>query len=203
MKLIILSGFLGSGKTSFLLRLIDQLASKTDGAMSSRIAIIENEIGSVSVDGKVIASKGLEMRELLSGCICCSLSGNLLQGVMELQSSVNPDWLIIEATGLASASQIKNTLSENREWRNSLLTLVLIDAGRFLTLLKTTEPMMVRQLEEVDVIILNKVDIVSDPVREETRKKLQELKPGIAVVETISTQNIPKELWTQIAEELG
>ena len=198
MKLIVLSGFLGSGKTSFLLQLAKHLTETTGNEKMPKVAIIENEIGATSVDGKIIANRGLEIRELLAGCVCCSLSDNLMFGIEELRVTYEPDWLIIEATGMASAAQIKDALIPHKEWYTSLLLLVLIDAGRFLELFRSIEPMMHRQLEEIDTVILNKIDLVDDETRQEVRDILSEAQPEASLLETVATADIPDEFWAEL-----
>ena len=87
MDKIIISGFLGSGKTTLLLRIAKSLVEDS----GRKIAIIENEIGKVGVDDQTIAAEGLTVKELFSGCVCCSLRLDLINTLLELERNVNPD----------------------------------------------------------------------------------------------------------------
>jgi G3E family GTPase len=96
MDILVISGFLGSGKTTLLLAVAKGLV-----ASGRKVAIIENEIGKVGVDGETIAAEGLAVKELFSGCICCSLRINLVNTLLELERTTEPDIVIIEPSGVA------------------------------------------------------------------------------------------------------
>ena len=101
MRVIILGGFLGSGKTSVLLQLARYLVDNEKNSFSEvKVAIIENEIGDVGIDDKVIVNQGFSVTNLFAGCACCSLSGELVYNIKTIQKELNPEWLIIEATGI-------------------------------------------------------------------------------------------------------
>src|SRR5210317_1406548 len=101
MKLLIIAGFLGSGKTTLLLQVAKHLA-----AASKRIAIIENEMGEVGVDGDYLTLEGLHVQELLGGCICCTLAAGLVGTLEKVERLFQPDLVILEATGSARPSDI-------------------------------------------------------------------------------------------------
>ena len=205
MKIIILSGFLGAGKTTFLLRMVDYLYNQPlysgsgDESEPARIAIIENEIGSVNLDSRMLDGKGLTMREMLSGCICCSLRQNLAMEITQLTETISPDLIIIEATGLASGREIIEGLKYYVEEDDTpLFSIVLVDASRLPYLLERTPAMVGRQLEEVDVLVLNKIDLVSPEAKVEACQLLKEISPGVQIVETAAENGIAVEAWQQI-----
>ena len=92
-QVLILSGFLGSGKTTVLMRLITYLRETRGEAY--RIAIIENEIGSASVDSSIIREAGYSVTEMLAGCICCTLIGQLVPSIQRLCEELSPDLIIL------------------------------------------------------------------------------------------------------------
>ena len=106
MDLLIIAGFLGAGKTSLLLELVGGLAA----GGTRKIAIIENEIGAVGVDDQVLAAEGLPVREIYSGCICCSLRGDLVTTLLELERQEKPDLVILEPSGAAGVRQVQSAL---------------------------------------------------------------------------------------------
>ncbi len=99
MDIQIISGFLGAGKTTFLNRYLPLLGGK--------ICVIENEFGSISLDGSLIEGD-VEIREIISGCICCTLSGDFRRALTELKASAEPDHILIEPTGVGKLSDVLN-----------------------------------------------------------------------------------------------
>ena len=99
MDIQIISGFLGAGKTTFINRYLPLLGPKT--------VIIENEFGDISLDGSLIEGDA-EVREITSGCICCTLSGDFRQALTELKASADPDHILIEPTGVGRLSDVLN-----------------------------------------------------------------------------------------------
>ena len=99
-KILIVSGFLGSGKTTFIKKFIK------DSKDLEKTVIIENEFGEVSIDGEILESEGISVREINSGCICCSLSGNFKDAINDLKKAFDPDTIVIEPSGVAKLSEI-------------------------------------------------------------------------------------------------
>jgi G3E family GTPase len=85
MKILLLGGFLGSGKTSILLQLAKHIIAKEGKTGSTTVMIIENEIGDVGVDDKLLTSQGLAVKELFSGCACCTSTGDLLMDIKKIR----------------------------------------------------------------------------------------------------------------------
>ena len=105
MKILIISGFLGAGKTTF----IKELARRT----KKEIAIFENEYGTSGVDGDILKeATNVNIWELTEGCICCSVKGDFAASVLTIANTVNPDYLVIEPTGVAMLSNLITNLSQ-------------------------------------------------------------------------------------------
>ena len=100
-NVLCIAGFLGSGKTTVLLEVARAMAE--DGA---QLAVIENEIGEVGIDGGYVREQGLPVQELFGGCICCTLQAGLVETLRAVESRYEPDWVIIEPTGLAAPGDI-------------------------------------------------------------------------------------------------
>ena len=98
MKILLVGGFLGSGKTSFILKLAHHMIEDLGIA---NIVILENEIGEISVDDKVLKGSGYQVKGLFAGCVCCTLAGELPSTVRQIERDIHPDWIIMEATGVA------------------------------------------------------------------------------------------------------
>ncbi|MDF2568064.1 MAG: putative GTPase, family, partial [Oscillospiraceae bacterium] len=97
-EIYVISGFLGAGKTTLIQKLLQE-AFKQD-----KIVLIENDFGEISVDATLLQSSGVEVKEINSGCICCSLSGDFVKAVKEILDRFHPDKIIIEPSGVGKLS---------------------------------------------------------------------------------------------------
>jgi len=204
LRIVLISGFLGSGKTTTLVQMADYLSHRAvlNGNESDeekvQVAIIENEIGTIDLDVKQLNGKGYAIQEMLSGCICCSLRDNLAFTITGLMETANPEWLLIEATGLASAREVIEGIESTVSGFSSILSLVIVDASRLSYLLGRTESMVRRQLEQVDTLILNKVDLVSQDEKSEALGFLSEVCPDAKVFELSAENGIADEIWQEV-----
>ena len=157
MKLLVIAGFLGSGKTTVLLDLARRM---TEDGLS--LAIVENEIGEIGVDGEVVRHHGLAVRELFGGCICCTLQAGLAQMLREIEAEFDPDWAVVEPTGLAAPGDVTRTVLELLPSIHSATVLTLVDAERWEMLIEVVEPLVTAQIEAAGVIAINQVDAVDE-----------------------------------------
>ena len=146
--LIILTGFLGSGKTSFLQHFIEYQTQR-----SRFVAVIQNEIGEVGLDGKLLDYTVTEIDE---GCVCCSLAGNLKQAVRGILESFSPDTIILETSGLANPLNLLEEMSELGEVVRFDTTVTLVDVLNLESTLSDYR-IAVDQIRAADVIVLNKL----------------------------------------------
>jgi len=154
-KVIILSGFLGSGKTTMLVRMIERLRQR-EGA-DFRIAIVENEIGSASVDSSIIQEAGYSVTEMLSGCVCCTLIGQLIPALQKLEEELDPHLVILEATGMATPDTMAKNLRTYGGYPVRIVTLV--DASRWQRIKLALQILLTAQVESADIVCVNKVDM--------------------------------------------
>jgi G3E family GTPase len=155
MKLLIIAGFLGSGKTTLLLQVARHLV-----AASQRIAIIENEMGEVGVDGGYLTLEGLHVQELLGGCICCTLASGLVNTLDKVRRLFQPDLVILEATGAARPADVTATLRDYRAEVDSIQIITLIDPSRHVMLMEVMTPLVTAQIQAADIVAVNKIDEV-------------------------------------------
>ena len=113
MKMIIMGGFLGAGKTSLVLQMARYLAGRNPDKQT-KVVILENEIGEVSIDDKILKSGGFEVQTMFSGCVCCTMAGELMGNICQIMERFDPDWIIMEATGVAYPRRIKENLVRYR-----------------------------------------------------------------------------------------
>lgn len=153
MKILIISGFLGAGKTTF----IKELIKKTN----RDYCILENEYGSINVDNEVLKEdkkNDLNIVELTQGCVCCSSKGKFENSIVIISSTIDPDYLIIEPTGVGFLSSIKRIISKIEYERITLLpTVTIIDAYYVLNHLKDlSNEIFIDQIKNSERIIVSK-----------------------------------------------
>ena len=161
MKIVQIAGFLGSGKTTALIKIAKELSER-----KKRTAIVVNDIGDVPVDGKFLEDYGLKAKEIANGCICCQVSGSFAETLSLLYQSFNPDIVIVEPTGVASPETVKN-VAEYAEVDSSLRiqhapVVTLVDSIRIDLLLKAVRKLVEKQIREADVIGVNKIDAAKE-----------------------------------------
>lgn len=177
MNLLIISGFLGSGKTTLLLQIARRLS-----ADSRKIAIIENEVGQIGIDGQYLRREGMEVQELFGGCVCCTLSVNLVTTLEKLHRLVFPDTVILEASGVALPGDIVPVVRQYAPMVGETRVLLLVDALRFEMLLEVMNPMMTAHIGAADLVAINKIDDADEPKIDHIRKSVQVLNGKARVV---------------------
>ena len=181
MRATIVYGFLGAGKTTLLRSLVPRLA-----AVEST-ALLVNEFGIEGVDQVVQASDDLTVRQLVGGCVCCEVRGDLMVALDEIHRSVRPDRLVIEPTGLASPDTLAHVFASP-----SVRSLVLVDS--VITVLDATRYALARdhlgeffpnQVRDADLVLVNKTDAAGDAQRRDARVWARSLNPRAAIVDTV------------------
>jgi Putative GTPases (G3E family) len=200
MKVVLFGGFLGSGKTSLVMQaarhISADVAYRSSGDKPPAVVIIENEIGEVALDAGFLATGGYEVRNLFAGCICCTLAGNLLECFDEIVASERPDWLLIEATGMAYPEKIAEALRRYRGISPRVLTVV--DAKRWPDLFEALEPLIVGQIRGADAILVNKTDGLFPAALVALRTTLTDLFPAKPVVSLSALDIVAPEIWRQL-----
>jgi G3E family GTPase len=174
MELIVISGFLGSGKTSLLL-----LLAKAFVAEGRKVAIVENEVGQNGIDGDMLKAEGLNVREIYSGCVCCSLRIDLIHTLLELERAVKPDLVFLEPSGVAGPKQIKHCLCGYGGNIEKQTFLVVADAKRLPAIRDFSMPLIHDGLEIADLVALNKSDLVSAQQLNDLEVRIREINPSV------------------------
>jgi G3E family GTPase len=173
----IVTGFLGSGKTTIISSLIDFLLQS-----GVKVAYIKNEIGSEDIDGKLMRGKNIDTRELLNGCICCTLTGPFYHAVSELVETIHPDRIIIEASGVADPSAIALLVSSHPlVYRDGVIGVIdVVNFEGYKDLSETAR----RQAQFTDVIVFNKIEAVSLERKKSVVGFVRELNDTSPIVES-------------------
>jgi len=185
MKVQVICGFLGAGKTTLLKNLLQNAAADT--------AILVNEFGELGIDGTLVSQGcNLNVVEMPSGCICCSLRESLVDGVREIMEKYNPSQLIIEPTGIASPSSIILGLKKADYAEKLKLAPVIgvIDLTFFIEIIRDGDVEDVGeffkdQIMNSDIILLNKADLVIGDTIDRCREEITALNPAAVLIPTV------------------
>ena len=189
MKIYILGGFLGSGKTTLLMKMADMFINK-----GKKVSILVNEAGDIGVDGATINSQGYNAVELPNGCICCSMVGTMHESLMKIKSEIAPDILIIEPTGIAFPGKVREAIELIDYGEEFIQIIGIFDGPRFKLLVEKKKDFYKKQLMDSDILVMNKMDLTPDDVKEEAIQWMNKEIPGIEVIPVVATtgENLDK-----------
>lgn len=201
MKILVFGGFLGAGKTTVIMQMVRHLVS-VDARAASRVVLLENEIGDSGIDDKTVSGTGLRVETLFSGCVCCTMAGEMIHNIRYIEKKFSPEWLILETTGMAYPSRIKENIREHFQEVECRL-LCLVDAKRWRRMQKVPElrQFSCDQLEGADVILVNKCDLVTEEELGETDTSVREVNHHSLLVHVVAKEKISKDIWQSIFPE--
>ncbi|SET39380.1 GTP-binding protein [Paenibacillus sp. NFR01] len=190
----ILSGFLGSGKTTLLQRLLDHWKG-----LGLKPAVVMNELGEVNLDG-LLVEQSVPMAEMLGGCICCSIRGDLSTELATLVKKESPDVVVIEATGAANPLEIIDGVTETSLYQHLELKglITVVDAAHLLELYRSqqgaTYRLMQEQIRCASVLLLNKTDRVTPEEAEELTALLRKWNAYAEIIPSVRCEVEPAGL---------
>lgn len=197
MNILILGGFLGSGKTSVLQHLAKYLVEKEkDYESDVKVAIVENEIGEIGIDDKILQSAGFNVSNIFAGCVCCSLGAELISGVADIRKELNPKWLIIESTGVAYPGSVRQNLLEYFKQDSYIVTIA--DAKRWMRLVKAMENLVSGQLEDSMTVLVNKADLISSEELENVKASILSYNSDVDLFTVSAIEGISEEILENI-----
>lgn len=197
MNLILFGGFLGSGKTSLILSLAHFLVKKSVQDKPD-LVIIENEVGETGIDDKVLKSGGFSVRELFAGCICCQLTADLTEMINDIAEKINPEWVIVEATGLAYPGKLIDTLKKYGKGIGNIKTVTVVDAERWEELASVAPVLVETQVIEGETVLINKIDLVTGDVLKQVENNVAELNPDAKVFKVAASAGISESIWKEV-----
>ena len=157
-KIDIVSGFLGAGKTTLIKKLLKEALADT------KTVLIENEFGEIGIDGGFLKEAGIEIKEMNSGCICCSLVGDFGSSLKEVMKTYTPDRILIEPSGVGKLSDVmkavQNVIDEKDVVLNSAVAVV--DASKCKMYIKNFGEFFINQIEHAGTIILSRTGNISE-----------------------------------------
>ena len=178
LRINLLFGFLGSGKTTLLRRILGERAGER------KMAVIVNEFGDVGVDGEVIAGSNVNLVELTSGCLCCTLRGSLMSAVEELREKAAVEQIVVEATGVASPGDMLEDLNDSKIAHELAVgpLVTVVDAPKFTRLQQMLGEFYEEQVENADALVLNKIDLATPDELEEAKTAVREINPDAVLL---------------------
>jgi G3E family GTPase len=192
MRVNLLFGFLGSGKTTLAKHLLAQRGR------DMKTAVIVNEFGEVGVDGDILRGSNIDVVELNSGCLCCTLRGSLMLAVEELREKAKVERVIVEATGVAQPGELvetlANTVRDGGEYDIGPLVTV-VDAAKFPKLLSMLGDFYVDQVESADIVLVNKIDLVDADQLASITRQVREINPEADILFAEQGKVVPEQLF--------
>lgn len=180
-KIDIVSGFLGAGKTTLIKKLL------AEAFPGEKLVLIENEFGEISIDGGFLKDSGVQISEMSSGCICCSLVGNFNKALKDVHEQFHPDRILIEPSGVGKLSDVivavENTVKDVPDMKlNSFVTVA--DATKVKVYMKNFGEFYNNQIESAGTIILSRTQRLSQEKLEAAVALLREKNPNAAILTT-------------------
>ena len=180
-KIDIVSGFLGAGKTTLIKKLL------AEAFPGEKLVLIENEFGEISIDGGFLKESGVQISEMSSGCICCSLVGDFGKALKDVQAQFHPDRILIEPSGVGKLSDVivavQNTVADIPDMKlNSFVTVA--DATKVKVYMKNFGEFYNNQIESAGAIILSRTQKLTQEKLEAAAAMLREKNPDAAILTT-------------------
>ncbi len=178
-KIDVFSGFLGAGKTTLIKKLLQ------DAYAGQKVVLIENEFGEIGIDGGFMKEAGIQVTEMNSGCICCSLVGDFGEALEKVLDTYHPDRILIEPSGVGKLSDVVRAASAVCGENCQIGALVaVVDAGKCRIYVKNFGEFFLNQIEHAATIILSRTDIVRQEKIEECVQLIREHNPEATIITT-------------------
>lgn len=179
-KIDIISGFLGAGKTTFIKKLLEEAIA------GEKVVLIENEFGEIGIDGGFLKDSGIEIREMNSGCICCSLVGDFGRSLSEVLTKYDPERVIIEPSGVGKLSDVMKAVCDVAGEIDVALngSVTVVDAQKCKMYMKNFGEFFNNQVESAGTIVLSRTDVADADKVAQCVEMIREKNPKAAIVTT-------------------
>ncbi|WP_444658152.1 CobW family GTP-binding protein [Caproiciproducens sp. R2] len=197
-KIDIISGFLGSGKTTLIKKLLNEKLS------SEKVVIIENEFGEIGIDGGILKNTGIQIREINAGCICCTLLGNFDAALKDVLKKYHPDRVIIEPSGVGKLSDITEACRKAITQSDSEINIqaVIVDPIKYKMYIRNFSEFFSNQIECAKTVILSRTQKVEAEKLSEVVKDIKARNPSAKIM-TTPWEELSAETILAAAEQEG
>ena len=190
MKVLLVSGFLGAGKTTFIKEMSKNI--------NLEFVVLENEYADIGVDGDFLDEKNLNVWEMSEGCICCSMKGDFKSSIKRIYSEINPEYLIIEPTGVGMLSSIIENIREIDNNDIEILSpITLIDITSFNEYLETFNNFFIDNLKNTGIVILTKLESFNPFDVESIKSEILKTNSNLEII-TTDYRTFPKKWFGEI-----
>ena len=177
-KIDVISGFLGAGKTTLIKKLFESSFN------NEKVVLIENEFGEIGIDGGFLKEAGVEIKEINSGCICCSLVGDFSESMKEVINTYSPERIIIEPSGVGKLSDIINAINNLDADVKLNILVTVVDGSKAKIYLKNFGEFFINQVDAADTVMINKIDKLDDEKLLEVVSLIKEKNPRANIITT-------------------
>ena len=193
-KIDIVSGFLGAGKTTLIKKLLK------DALAGTKVVLIENEFGEIGIDGGFLKEAGIEIKEMNSGCICCSLVGDFGTSLREVMDTYAPERILIEPSGVGKLSDVMRAVSDAAEGSKMSLNsaVAVVDASKCKMYAKNFGEFFLNQISYAGTVILTRADKASQEKMDEAVALIREHNPKAKIITTPLTELDGKQILDTI-----
>lgn len=190
-KVDIISGFLGAGKTTFIKKLIDQVFT------GEKLVLIENEFGEIGIDGGFLKDAGIEITEMNSGCICCTLVGDFSKALQKVLAEYQPDRVIIEPSGVGKLSDIVRAIEDVKKDAEIEIDgrITVVDGKKAKLYLKNFGEFFEDQVKHASTIVVSRTQMMTDEKVEECIHMLRDENADAAIISTPWEQLSKDAIW--------
>ena len=187
-KIDIISGFLGAGKTTFIKKMLEEVFS------GEKVVLVENEYGEVGIDGGFLKDAGIEITEMNSGCICCTLVGDFSKALVKVLDEYKPDRVIIEPSGVGKLSDVARAIEDVKKDADIEIEgrITIVDGKKAKMYLKNFGEFFKDQVEHASTIVVSRTQMMTDEKVEDCVKMLREENEKAAIISTP---------WDQLGKE--
>ena len=189
-KIDIFSGFLGAGKTTLIKKLLKEAFA------GSQVVLIENEFGEIGIDGGFLKEAGIEIKEMNSGCICCSLVGDFGASLREVMNTYHPDRILIEPSGVGKLSDVMKAVQDAELGETTELgsAVAVVDASKCRLYMKNFGEFFINQIEYAGTIILSRTDVAGEDKIRKAVEMIREHNSRATIITTPISQLDGKDI---------
>ena len=180
-KVNVISGFLGAGKTTLIKKLL------TGRLRNEKVVLLENEYGEIGIDGGFMKDAGITVTELNAGCICCTLAGDFQAAVDQLIDTYHPDRILVEPTGVGKLSEILSAVEKAKERHPDIETggsATVVDAGKCRMYMKNFGEFFLDQVKSASTVIFSRTQLLNTDRVEKSRQLIAEVHPDARIITT-------------------
>ena len=179
-KVDIISGFLGAGKTTFIKKLISEVYQ------GEQIVLIENEFGEIGIDSRFMQNSGVEVTEMNSGCICCTLVGDFARSLKQVVEEFQPDRVIIEPSGVGKLSEVADAVMAVKEDADIEISsrITVVDGKKIKLYMKNFSEFYSNQIENATTVVVSRTQLMDENKLKECMDILREHNSEAAIITT-------------------